>query len=74
MLKAYFDFSGEFHGISEESRDEKLKLLVGLIAEYKILGAASVIPHNLSKSTLAAIPIRRSMILMRLLCLESLQQ
>jgi hypothetical protein len=41
------NFSGEFHGISEESRDEKLKLLVGLIAEYKILGAASVIPHNL---------------------------
>ena len=30
------NFNGEFHGVSKESRDEKLKLLVSLIAEYKI--------------------------------------
>jgi hypothetical protein len=29
------------------SRNEKLRLLVGLVAEYKLLGAASVIPHDL---------------------------
>ena len=46
-FKEAMGFSGEFSGISEESRNEKLRLLVDLIAEYKILGAASVIPHDL---------------------------
>jgi hypothetical protein len=35
---------GEFHGISEQSRNEKLRLLVGLLDEFKLLGLASIIP------------------------------
>jgi hypothetical protein len=41
------NFKGQFHGLSREARDEKLRLLVSLIAEYKLLGAASVISHDL---------------------------
>ncbi len=40
------NFSGEFKGISEASRDEKLKLLIGVIEEHKLLGLASIIPHD----------------------------
>jgi hypothetical protein len=37
--------SGEFHGISEAARDEKLRLLINLIEEHGLVGVASVIPH-----------------------------
>ncbi|MER8544750.1 DUF3800 domain-containing protein [Mesorhizobium sp. M1169] len=40
-------FNGEFGGMSLESRDEKLKLLVGLIEEYKLLGISAVMPHKI---------------------------
>lgn len=39
-------FSGEFLGMSEERRNEKLELLINLIVEYKLLGVASIIPHD----------------------------
>lgn len=48
---AYFKYveamhlRGEFEGISEASRDEKLRLLTNLIAEFDLLGVAAIIPH-----------------------------
>lgn len=41
------NFSGQFHGISEDRRNEKLRLLVNLIEEHQIEGISSVIPHNI---------------------------
>ena len=47
----YFKFyeamnlTGEFHGISEGLRDEKMMLLIRAVEEHKLLGAGSVIPH-----------------------------
>jgi len=41
---------GEFHGISEDSRDEKMMLLIRVIEEHKLLGAGSIIPHSLFNS------------------------
>jgi len=41
------NFNGEFQGMSEESRNEKLRLLVGLIEEFDLLGVVSLIPHNI---------------------------
>jgi Protein of unknown function (DUF3800) len=38
-------FNDQFQGISEESRKEKLRLLVGLIEEFDLLGVVSLIPH-----------------------------
>jgi hypothetical protein len=46
-LDEAMNFNGEFQGISEESRNEKLRLLVGLIEEFDLLGAVSLIPHNI---------------------------
>ncbi len=40
-------FSGEFLGISEAARDEKLRLLINLIEEHGLVGVASAIPHNI---------------------------
>ena len=40
-------FKGEFNGISKASRDEKLKLLVGVLEEFNPLGVAMVIPHDI---------------------------
>jgi hypothetical protein len=39
------NFKDEFNGISEASRDEKIKLMVDAIAEHQLLGVATVIPH-----------------------------
>lgn len=36
---------GQFEGLSEKSRDEKLCLLAALIAEFDLLGIAVVAPH-----------------------------
>src|SRR5262249_26574227 len=41
------NFNGEFQGMSEESRNEKLRLLVALIEEFDLLGVVSLIPHNI---------------------------
>lgn len=47
----YFKFdeamglSGQFQGISEAARDEKLRLLINLIEEHGLYGIASAIPH-----------------------------
>jgi hypothetical protein len=40
-------FSGEFSGWSEQSRNERLRLLVNTIATYKPLGFATAVPHDL---------------------------
>jgi hypothetical protein len=48
----YFKFSdamtlnGPFSGFSEGSRDEKLRLLVNLIAEHQLLGLSCSVPHH----------------------------
>jgi Protein of unknown function (DUF3800) len=48
----YFKFeeamglTGQFHGMSEEDRDERLKLLVDLVVEHKLVGFAAGIPHH----------------------------
>jgi hypothetical protein len=41
------NFTGQFHGISEEKRNEKVRLLVNLIEEHQMQGISSVIPHNI---------------------------
>jgi len=38
-------FKGQFAGISEVARNEKLRLFLNLIEEHKIVGIASAIPH-----------------------------
>jgi hypothetical protein len=38
---------GEFKGISEPMRDEKIRLLAATIAEHKLLGVASAMPNAL---------------------------
>jgi hypothetical protein len=49
----YFKFAeamnlvGEFFGISEEKRNEKLKLLVTAVADHQLLGISVSIPHDL---------------------------
>jgi Protein of unknown function (DUF3800) len=49
----YFKFDealgleGQFWGISEASRDEKLRLLINLIEEFDLLGLVSMIPHHI---------------------------
>jgi Protein of unknown function (DUF3800) len=49
----YFKFdeamglSGEFQGISEQSRDEKLRLLTNLLGEHAPLGIASILPTRI---------------------------
>jgi hypothetical protein len=40
------NLSGEFLGISEPSRDEKLKLLVGILEEYGVVGISASVPHK----------------------------
>jgi hypothetical protein len=41
------NLSGQFAGISEEKRNEKLRLLVDLVERSKLEGISSVIPHNI---------------------------
>lgn len=39
--------TGEFLGMTAESRDEKMRRLVTVISDHKLLGIASLIPHDL---------------------------
>jgi hypothetical protein len=41
------NFTGQFHGMSEQSRNEKLSLLVEAIAEHDLLGISVSIPHEI---------------------------
>lgn len=41
------NLNGQFQGISEERRNEKLRLLVNLLEEHRMEGVSTVIPHNL---------------------------
>jgi hypothetical protein len=49
----YFKFDealsldGQFHGITEASRNEKLRLMINLIEETNLLGLVSMIPHHI---------------------------
>jgi hypothetical protein len=40
------NFGGEFLGISQASRDEKLKLLVGVLEDYGVVGISASVPHR----------------------------
>jgi hypothetical protein len=51
-------FSGEFRGMSKASRDEKLNLLINLIAEYKLPGVASFIPRDIFQRYFGSHPDR----------------
>lgn len=53
-----YNFVGEFHGISEASRDEKVKLLVSVIAEFRPLGLACSVPLDLYQSIFGGNPDR----------------
>jgi len=46
-LDEAINFDGEFRGMSEQSRNEKLRLLVGLIEEFDLLGVVSLMPHHI---------------------------
>jgi hypothetical protein len=41
------NFNGEFNGLSEPSRNEKIKLLVNVLAEHAPLGMASILPTRI---------------------------
>jgi hypothetical protein len=43
-------FKGQFHGISREMRDEKLKLLVGVIEDHDLLGITTIIPAEIYRT------------------------
>lgn len=49
----YFEFDealsldGQFRGITEASRNEKLRLMINLIEETNLLGLVSMIPHHI---------------------------
>jgi hypothetical protein len=45
-MEEAINFNGEFGGLSEEKRDEKLNLLVDVINQFKPLGIASSLPHD----------------------------
>jgi hypothetical protein len=49
-------FTGEFSGWSEQSRNERMRLLVRIIADYQPLGVASAIPHDLYKRVFGSNP------------------
>ncbi len=51
-------FNGEFAGISKESRDEKMKLLVGVIEDCKLLGVVTILPDVIWKRYFAPAPER----------------
>lgn len=53
-----YNFLGQFHGISERSRDEKVKLLVSVISEFKPLGVACCVPLDLYQSIFGKNPDR----------------
>jgi hypothetical protein len=52
------NFNGEFHGWSEESRDERLRLLVKIIERHKFLGVANAMPIDAYKEVFGDIPDR----------------
>jgi hypothetical protein len=46
-LEEAMNFKGEFNGISEEMRNEKLNLLVDVINTFKPLGVGTSLPHDI---------------------------
>jgi hypothetical protein len=47
---------GEFHGWSEESRDERLRLLIRIIEKHKFLGVVSAMPLGAYKEVFGDLP------------------
>ena len=47
--KGWRALNGAFHGISEASALEKLRLLIGVLSQYEPLGVASVISNDLHR-------------------------
>jgi hypothetical protein len=43
-------FSGQFLGWSERSRNERVRLLMSILARHKPMGIASAMPHDLYQS------------------------
>jgi hypothetical protein len=52
------NFNGQFNGMSEQSRDEKLRLLVSMIADHEPLGIGCAMPVDLHKSVFGENPDR----------------
>lgn len=51
-------FTGQFAGWSEESRKERMRLLIKIIADYRPLGITSAVPHDLYKRVFGSNPDR----------------
>jgi hypothetical protein len=45
-LTEAMNFNGQFAGISAAGRDEKLKLLVNVLIQHRLIGAAAIVPHE----------------------------
>ena len=52
------NLTGEFHGWTEQSRDERIRLLVKIIERYKFLGVANAIPLDAYKEVFGGVPDR----------------
>jgi hypothetical protein len=50
------NFTGQFNGWSEQSRDERLRLLVKIIERYKFLGVTNAIPYDAYKEVFGELP------------------
>jgi len=50
------NFTGQFIGWSEQSRDERLRLLVKIIERYKFLGVTNAIPYDAYKEVFGELP------------------
>jgi hypothetical protein len=46
-LSEAMSFSGQFSGRGEESRNERMRLLVRILADHRPLGVVSAVPHDL---------------------------
>lgn len=44
-MKEAMSLSGQFYGWTEESRDFRLRYLINLVQEYKLIGVGTVMPH-----------------------------
>jgi hypothetical protein len=54
-MKEAFNFDGEFLGMSEESRNEKVRLLMGCISDHASVGISCYMPHRRYKEIFAGV-------------------
>jgi hypothetical protein len=50
------NLKGEFHGWSEQSRDERIRLLIRIIEEHKFLGIINAMPLDTHKEVFGVLP------------------